>query len=365
MAPARVTRKRKSDQSISSVEDEKVPTKMVTPENSSPVKKRKLGLTLAQKQALIDNLQLEITERARRLRAQYHIQAQQLRSRVEMRVNRIPTTLRRLKMGDLLSKSLQPPQPPPSKPAYVAIPPPPVPAKDRASPSPKAIARKPVPISSAPLRGHKRLSDEMSGANKENQGEAVDHPKKKLRGAPSREVAQLRPGQVLSPASSNTRVVPRDRPTSPIKSMIARPASPVKAPVKKPSSNILSNMVEKARGTRPATATATRKATTSSTASSNPGTTTTTTRTRKAAPPAPPSSAAGTRGRRKNSDTSEGSTATVVKKTTASRAAKTTAAPASKRTVMGTIKSATTKKAPASKAAAAAPATGRTLRKRA
>ncbi|KAI0012925.1 hypothetical protein F4779DRAFT_566219 [Xylariaceae sp. FL0662B] len=355
MAPARATRKRKSDQSTtSSVADEKLPAKTTTPERS-PIKKRKIALTLAQKQALIDNLQLEITERARRLRAQYNIQAQQLRSRVEMRVNRIPTALRRLKMGDLLSKSLQSQQPPSPKPAYVAIPPP-VPAKDGAPPKP--IPRKPVPTSSAP-RGHKRLSDEISGANKENQGEAVDNPKKRLRGAPSREIAQIRPAQVLSPASSNTRVVPRERPASPMKSMIARPASPVKGPTNKPSSNILSNMVEKARATRPATGT--RKATTSSTASSNP---TTTARTRKAAPTAPPSTAATTRGRRKNSDTSEGSTATVVKKTTASRAAK-TAAPASNRTVMGTIKSATTKKAPASKATAAPPATGRTLRRRA
>ncbi len=47
-----------------------------------------------------------VTERARRLRAQYHLQAQGLRSRVEIRVNRIPTSLRKMNMGDLLLKYL-------------------------------------------------------------------------------------------------------------------------------------------------------------------------------------------------------------------------------------------------------------------
>lgn len=75
-------------------------------------------ITQGQKQALIDNLQLEsehldlqsesslifraVTERARKLRAQYALQAQSLRTRVELRVNRIPKNLRTAKMGDLL-----------------------------------------------------------------------------------------------------------------------------------------------------------------------------------------------------------------------------------------------------------------------
>ena len=75
-------------------------------------------ITQGQKQALIDNLQLEsehldlqsesslifraVTERARKLRAQYALQAQSLRTRVELRVNRIPKSLRTAKMGDLL-----------------------------------------------------------------------------------------------------------------------------------------------------------------------------------------------------------------------------------------------------------------------
>ncbi|KAI3331829.1 hypothetical protein HD806DRAFT_171150 [Xylariaceae sp. AK1471] len=349
MAPVR-PRKRKSESSPS------------TSPQRSPIKKRKLGVTLAQKQALIDNLQLEITERARRLRAQYNIQAQQLRSRVEMRVNRIPTTLRKLKMSELPVRSLQSQQQPRAPRSQYVNKPPPVPAKDGTSPKP--IPRKPVPTASS-TRGHKRLSNEISGADKENQGEAIDNPKKRLRRAPTHVKAPVAPSQVLSPTSSNTRVLPRDRPASPMKSMISRPASPMKGPTTKPSSNILSSIVERAKATRPAAAT--RKTTTSSTASSSTGTAaaTATGRTRKAA--APPPSTATTRGRRKisvTSESSEASTATVIKKTTTTTSRATRTAPASKRTVMSTIKSATTKKAPAGKAAPAAPTTGRTLRKR-
>ncbi|OTA52822.1 hypothetical protein K449DRAFT_470294 [Hypoxylon sp. EC38] len=356
MAPMKATRKRKSSHSTSPIENQKIPTKGSP--SRSPIKKRKLGLTLAQKQALIDNLQLEITERARRLRAQYNIQAQQLRSRVEMRVNRIPTSLRKAKMGELLSKSLQPQQPPrPPKSAYVAKPPP-VPAKD--DPMSKPLPRKPVPAGSAAV-GRKRLSEEISGADKENQGAAVENAKKRARAVPGKEPTHIQPGHVLSPTSSNTRtVVPRQRLASPAKPLVSRPASPVKAPPPKP--NIISSMVEKAKGTRPAVGS--RKATASSTTSSNPSASTT--RTRQAAATSRPPTAASTRGRRKLSATSEssnGSTTTVVRKTTASRAAKTTA-PA-KRTVMSTIKSATTKKPPAPKATAATTGTGRTLRKRA
>ncbi|KAI0172318.1 Borealin N terminal-domain-containing protein [Hypoxylon sp. FL1284] len=378
MAPVKATRKRKSNQSTSSVEDQMIPTLKGSP-HRSPIKKRKLGLSVAQKQALIDNLQLEITERARRLRAQYNIQAQQLRSRVEMRINRIPTALRKAVLGDLLNKSLQPQQPPRSKPAQAARAPP-VPTKDGTSLRP--VSRKPVPTHDAPAAARKRTSTEMSGADKENQ-DGVDNPKKRVRGAPAAaESATLQPGQILSPTSSNTRIIPRERPASPMKSMISRPASPVKGPAHKTSSNILSSMVEKAKGTRPAAGT--RKATASSTTSSNTGPTTT--RTRQAAAISRPPTAASTRGRRKVSATSEasdGSTATVVKKPaatrpaatrpasrtasrTASRAAKPAAPPPAKRTVMSTLKSATTKKPAAPKATPAAAATGtrRTLRNR-
>ncbi len=88
--------------------------------------KRSIMITQGQKQALIDNLQLEsksstmcqlrmvkyssvlpVTERARKLRAQYALQAQSLRTRVEMRVNRIPTAMRKANMGELYEKYLE------------------------------------------------------------------------------------------------------------------------------------------------------------------------------------------------------------------------------------------------------------------
>ncbi len=152
MAPTR-SKKRGSDQSTASANKRssdqfapstkqrgiKVPVKEepTTPTERSPIKKRKAGVTLPQKMALIENLQLEsaystldllcdetnyiVTERARRLRAQYNLQAQGLRSRIEIRINRIPTALRKMKMEDLLLKYLHQEQ---------AALRPPVPAKD-------------------------------------------------------------------------------------------------------------------------------------------------------------------------------------------------------------------------------------------
>ncbi|KAE8144891.1 Borealin N terminal-domain-containing protein [Aspergillus avenaceus] len=73
-----------------------------TPTGSPP--KKRLRISRNQKQALIDNLQLEITDRARKLRAQYALQANDLRARIERRINRIPIALRKVNMGELLEK---------------------------------------------------------------------------------------------------------------------------------------------------------------------------------------------------------------------------------------------------------------------
>lgn len=45
-----------------------------------------------------------VTERARKLRAQYTLQAQSLRNRIDLRINRIPKSLRTANMGELFSK---------------------------------------------------------------------------------------------------------------------------------------------------------------------------------------------------------------------------------------------------------------------
>ncbi|EON96805.1 hypothetical protein UCRPA7_7629 [Phaeoacremonium minimum UCRPA7] len=186
-----------------------VPTKTGSPTEESPRKRRKIGITLTQKQALIDNLQLEITERARKLRAQYNLQAQGLRTRIEIRVNRIPMALRKAKMADLLQKHSDDRKQKPAAPLYAAplnARPPPVPEKDahmtrplsqRSAPPVKAPATRP-----GPGRPPKRTSDELGDTNKENEIEHIG-PKKRLRGHPGPEAAP-NPSQVLSPQSSNT-----------------------------------------------------------------------------------------------------------------------------------------------------------------
>lgn len=59
-----------------------------------------------------------VTERARKLRAQYALQAQGLRTRLEMRVNRIPQGLRKRKMQDLLDEHIEREKP---RPTAVAV----------------------------------------------------------------------------------------------------------------------------------------------------------------------------------------------------------------------------------------------------
>lgn len=54
---------------------------------------------------------LAVTERARKLRAQYALQAQSLRTRIELRVNRIPKSLRKANMGELLERYIEMSQP--------------------------------------------------------------------------------------------------------------------------------------------------------------------------------------------------------------------------------------------------------------
>lgn len=127
----------------------------------SPTKRKRMGISAQQKQALLDNLQLEgshftappplgthraeanpvylVTERARRLRAQYHLQAQGLRSRIEIRINRIPTSLRALTIAELLLKVAEQ-----EKKRAGEEKPPPVPAKDNCRASPLKLNKGPA-----------------------------------------------------------------------------------------------------------------------------------------------------------------------------------------------------------------------------
>ncbi|PCG91428.1 Hypothetical protein PENO1_093920 [Penicillium occitanis (nom. inval.)] len=228
----------------------------VTTPSNSPARK-KLKITQHQKQTLIDNLQLEITERARRLRAQYAMQAQDLRSRIERRVNRIPIALRKSLMGALLEKYSSAPQlQSPKKSA--------VPTKAIKSPiatkKQKGVEYPSLSAANSPSRRPKETSNVGSYSDKENAPvpEApipLDNPKKRGNPAASgqpRSVSQvLRDAEtkVLSPKSSNSRTY-KQSPliTSPTKaSYMSRPTSPLK-----PASP-LKAMIEdaRARATRP------------------------------------------------------------------------------------------------------------------
>ncbi|KAF2773230.1 hypothetical protein EJ03DRAFT_347757 [Teratosphaeria nubilosa] len=198
-----------------------------TPEQRSPAK-RAAGITQAQKQALIDNLQLEITERARKLRAQYALQAQGLRARLEMRVNRIPSALRKRNIQELRDEHMQKSRPAPA---------PPVPAKD---PAPTIPPR-------SPLRNSvKRHSDAMEAhEDKEDEpAEDLTHPKKRAKTVTVANTKAARtaskklappaaaPPKVLSPKSHNSRTYPQSpfKKNSSTKRSMGRPTSPVKPP---------------------------------------------------------------------------------------------------------------------------------------
>ncbi|KAF7853830.1 uncharacterized protein EAF02_011820 [Botrytis sinoallii] len=180
-----------------------------------------MAITTGQKQALMENLQLEITERARKLRAQYNVQAQGLKTRIEIRVNRIPISMRKKNIGDLFEKHNNT-----GAQAARSEVGPPVPAKN----TPKNTHKK-IPVEesesgpstqvTAPSRTTKRNSDEAS-LDKENN---IDNPKKRQKAVPNlpeRTTSRVNmdPKQILSPRSANSRTLP----ASPIK-----PAPPVKS----------------------------------------------------------------------------------------------------------------------------------------
>ncbi|KAK5131853.1 hypothetical protein LTR08_000520 [Meristemomyces frigidus] len=204
-----------------------------TPEQSPA--KRPAGITQAQKQALIDNLQLEITERARKLRAQYAMQAQGLRTRLEMRVNRIPQGLRKRNMQELMDEHAE---------RAKRAPAPPVPAQHRAlplapapairSPEPKSLKRPSNEITTDPDKETALLlppspNPDLPNPKKRAKPTTTATANTKATRTASRKV--LAPPNILSPKSHNSRTLPR----SPFKSLaptqepaLGRPASPVK-----------------------------------------------------------------------------------------------------------------------------------------
>ncbi|KAL1975904.1 hypothetical protein VTN31DRAFT_4296 [Thermomyces dupontii] len=221
-----------------------------TTPTGSPVRK-KLKLTRSQKQALINNLQLEITERARKLRMQYALQVQDLRARIERRINRVPMALRKMTMGELLEKHMAAS----TQPAGTRKPTSPTKTGKQT-----VIPRDPVPSIVAKAPSYRIRTSEGIYSDKENAPVAVDAPipleNPKRRGnpvaptgpasaGPSRAVSQVMrdaEAKVLSPKSNNSRTYkqsplltasptktprqhpPLTRPVSPLK-----PSSPLKA----------------------------------------------------------------------------------------------------------------------------------------
>ncbi|KAL5338911.1 Borealin N terminal-domain-containing protein [Aspergillus crustosus] len=238
-----------------------------TPTNSPPAKR--MRITRSQKQALMDNLQLEITERARKLRAQYALQAQDLRARIERRVNRIPTALRKANMGELLEKhnaALRAHLENPSPRKYRS------PAKgSRNFTAVSASGRKKAATVSPSPRRVRKHSPAGIYSDKENapaSGEQLDvlkNPKRRTKPAAaagtSRVVSQEVRGadyRILSPKSSNSRTYPqsplRASPEKPQpSSYLSRPMSPLKpsSPLKSTTGNLASSRPGSSRGTAP------------------------------------------------------------------------------------------------------------------
>ncbi|KAF2674620.1 hypothetical protein BT63DRAFT_419913 [Microthyrium microscopicum] len=168
-------------------------------------------MTAAQKQKLIDNLQVEATHRARALRAQYAEMADHLCTKIEGRIIRIPAKLRSANIGELVDKFSESLQEAPKTRPLPTIPS----TLSRANITATTTSSRTV--QPAQSRGVKRSSDEMIGSDKENQAEDIAMPKKRGRPAaavPKSAAAQkaaprkVDPSQVLSPKSNNSRTLP-------------------------------------------------------------------------------------------------------------------------------------------------------------
>ena len=234
----------------------------VTTPTGSPSRKR-TKITQPQKQALIDNLQLEstskssipvytaadkatttVTERARHLRAHYSLQGSDLRSRVERRVNRIPVNLRKATMSNLLAKHSAPtpakkPIVPPKSPRHSPVKPktnhplPPLPQST--SSQANSPARHTTRKAATAGEDFTIISDKENGP--------LPNPKNPKR-AKTTTATTKTTTTVLSPKSHNSRTLPR----SPVKDLEKAPASPTKSssPLKHATSALFHGIVRKA-----------------------------------------------------------------------------------------------------------------------
>lgn len=58
-------------------------------------------LTVAQRDALVENMRLELNNRINRLRSQHQLAARALRNKIEMRINRVPKRVWNLTLRQL------------------------------------------------------------------------------------------------------------------------------------------------------------------------------------------------------------------------------------------------------------------------
>ncbi|KAL8873020.1 MAG: hypothetical protein Q9174_001439 [Haloplaca sp. 1 TL-2023] len=197
--------------------------------------KRPIMIFQGQKQALIDNLQLEVTERARKLRAQYALQCQSLRTRIGLRVNRIPTAMRKANMGELWVKHLESIKQPPAASAKrssteldtASKQQPPAKAAHTLSDSRPTIKNTAPP---PPSRGNKRTSDHFAADDDKENTPDPTAPLSHKKRPKHNNVQSSNPSTVLSPKSSNIAHQSPARPQlgSPQKSYLSHPTSPLK-----------------------------------------------------------------------------------------------------------------------------------------
>ncbi|KAE8143404.1 Borealin N terminal-domain-containing protein [Aspergillus pseudotamarii] len=386
---ASLTSKRKSRDDAYPVDEARTPT-------GSPPKKR-ARVTRNQKQALMDNLQLEITERARKLRAQYALQANDLRARMERRINRIPIALRKVNMGELLEKynaALRAQQENTSPRKFMS---PIKGSRNFAAISVNPAMRKASAASPSPRRTKKQSRDGVY-SDKENapaSGEQLDvlkNPKRRAKpgaaAGTSRVVSQEVRGadfRILSPKSSNSRTYPqsplRASPEKPQNSSYLsrpmsslKPSSPLKAAPASLAGSLESARLRTTKGTSSA-ATASRPASQASKRPASRATTASKTTTRSPLPR--PATRQLERRGSVSSSTSSGTTVTKPTRTGANArkvtAASTASSTAKKAVANSQASSATAKRNAASAtrkaavpAGGEAPTTGRrVLRKRA
>jgi hypothetical protein len=328
-----------------------------------------------------------VTDRARKLRAHYALQAKDLRGRIERRVNRIPMALRKVTMGELLERHTQAmnaKEPTsifkkPALPSKVSRPMAEI-SRDATNYSgattgsqrqPRGVKRprqvlgnpKNIPLSNTP---NTPTSVDVNFSDKENAPSATDinqqlaNPKKRTKpntnNGSTRNASQATgraESKILSPKSSNSRTFPQspirtspEKPTQP-QQFMARSASPLKpgSPVKAATATAnLAGMVDnaRARATRTTTRKITPQSATTGTATTGAGTrakrTTTKAAAARAPPPRPATRLQNDRKASSSTTTSNTSSGTTVVKPArgAAGARKTTASAAAKKATTGT-----------------------------